>query len=311
MMFTHNDYPERSWSFSKYNVFKECKRKYYYNTFGQWNGWEPNCSAECRKTYLLKKLENVYTLSGKYIHDSIKTSIKASIKGKKITYQGMYDEIVSKLRKACVDSLSKLNEWKETPKDYNILHEYYYGGNLEKELGEKIKQRTLKCCENYFKSFSFQNIREEKVVIFENDEKIQSFMFNDVKIYVKLDLMYNKNDQIIIVDWKSGTAEEKSHQLQMLVYYLYIKAQEKYQNLNTKSILCIDEYLLTGKRFTELLNEQEISKIEDFIYRSMEEMDAYLDDVKLNKPKDKICFPQNKKTSCSGCNFLELCKNDF
>ena len=50
---------EFSWSYSRDNLFQECKREYYYNYYGSWGGWEKNKADEITRTlYVLKNLQN-------------------------------------------------------------------------------------------------------------------------------------------------------------------------------------------------------------------------------------------------------------
>ncbi len=53
-----------SWSFSRHSTFEECPRKYWFNYYGAWGGWEYDAPAEARELYLLKKISNLHMLAG-------------------------------------------------------------------------------------------------------------------------------------------------------------------------------------------------------------------------------------------------------
>ncbi|MFP4457886.1 MAG: hypothetical protein ACLFPS_09565, partial [Clostridia bacterium] len=122
-MYERREYPEKSWSFSRHKSFLECKRSFYFNTYGHWNGWEYKAPARAKQVYRLKKLSNIYTLSGQLLHEEIATAIKS----KSIDVNEATNRIRHLLNKAVIDSKEKLKYWKQNPKDYVILHEYYYG----------------------------------------------------------------------------------------------------------------------------------------------------------------------------------------
>ena len=303
MAYEFREYPERSWSISNHNIFKQCKRKYYLNCYAHWNGWESSSSKFAKQAYRLKKLEDAYTASGTYIHDVIKSVILQ----KYSTPEKMYNEVIAKLKVACMQSIRNKEDWIRRPKQYTMLHEYYYNGIFPDSLANEIKERTIICCNNLFKSRSFQEIMEDCIEIIESDEKgeFPNFMFQNMKIYSTLDVLYKFNDEIVIVDWKTGQPDDNQHRLQMLTYVLYVI--DKYNIRDIEKIRCVDEYLLTRERFTNIFEEKDLSEIREYVQSSIGEMNTYLEDAVLNKPKEMNAFPTNPSKLCSKCNFLELC----
>ena len=303
MDFKRSEYPERSWSLSKYNIFKQCKRKYYYSTYAHWNGWEDNCSPETRKAYILGKLQDVYSLSGILIHKYIRNAFKFKIKDPNY----IYDAIIRELRSACENSLKDVVRWRKQPKNFTMLHEYYYGNGISEVLADEVKDRINKCCNNFYKSMSYSDIIDKNSKIYELDEdEYTFFFFNGIKVYAKLDIFYEYLNQLTIVDWKTGSADSDNHKLQMLIYYLYI--EQKFKNNKIDFVKCIDEYLLVGQRFTEILNHKDINEIGIFINESIQEINSYLQDIELNKPKNIDSFPKCRSALCTKCNYIELCQ---
>lgn len=304
MAYEFREFPERSWSISKLNTFKQCKRKYYFCTYGHWNGWVINSPSITKLTYRLNKLEDVYTLSGTYLHNVI----KGVIQGNGLTAELMYDEIMNKLRLACNQSIKNIEQWKNSPKAYTVLHEYYYGGKLSEQLADEIKSRAKVCCANLFKSRSFQELTEDPIEIIELDESnaFNNFLYEeDIKIYCTLDALYKSSGEIVVADWKTGRPDDEQHRLQMLVYLLYLI--EKY-NFDIERIRCVDEYLLTGERYTNTFDLNDIVEIKQYINDSILNLNNYLEDIRLNKPKDISVFPPSPSKLCSSCNFLEICR---
>lgn len=296
-------YPERSWSISKLNTFHQCKRKYYYSTYAHWRGWEYSSSELAKTAYRLNKLQNIHTISGIYIHSSIKSMLKSEI----LTPQEMYKEITRKIKDTCKQSLRSRNEWIKKPNKSIMLQEYYYDGKLEEVLIEEIKERIWNSCNNIFRSWSFREITEEKVELIEIEEdSFNSFEFNGTKIYALLDVLYKFENEYVIVDWKTGNPDDEEHRLQMLVYTLYILS--KHNGVKLGQIRCVDEYLMTGERYTNYFTRRDIEEIEKYISESMQNQGKYIGDIEINKPKLIEYFPKNTSGLCKSCNFRELCE---
>ena len=45
-----------SWSKSRDSIFRDCKRKYFFNYYGSWGGWEISSPERIKKIYYLKKI---------------------------------------------------------------------------------------------------------------------------------------------------------------------------------------------------------------------------------------------------------------
>ena len=48
---------EFSWSKSRDNIFNECKKEYFFNHYGFWNGWDNHEEERIKKIYYLKQLK--------------------------------------------------------------------------------------------------------------------------------------------------------------------------------------------------------------------------------------------------------------
>ncbi len=68
---------EFSWSVSRDSLFKECRRKYYYNYYGSWGGWDKNHRDKTtRILYVLKSLQNRWQWKGSTVHHEIEKVLK-------------------------------------------------------------------------------------------------------------------------------------------------------------------------------------------------------------------------------------------
>ena len=302
-MFEKREYPEKSWSVSKMDTFESCKRKYYYSTYAQWNGWESDASELSKKAYTLNKLGNVYSSLGTYLHRMIKNNIL----GMDMDSKTIYSNILNSIKEDCKSSFYKKEEWLKSPKSINMLHEYYYGNGLNKELGKKIAQRVMVCSENVFKSKTYNELKDTKSKIYELDEETFNFFkYKGTKLYAILDALYKIDDKIVIADWKTGKKDSQKHDIQMIIYVMYVLSE--YKGINIEKIECVNEYLLTGESYVRTFTYDEIKNVQRYIDSSIEKIEEYLEDSELNKPKPLEYFKANPGYACKMCNFIEICE---
>jgi len=296
------EYPEKSWSLSKQRLFEECKRKYYYKTFLSWKGWQPGASMLERKAYLLSKLQNIYALSGQAIHEEI----KAAILQKSFSARASFDKIRSKLREAWIDSTEHLEDWKRWPKEYNVLSELYYDReNWLRQKSKEILKRVERSLVNFQNSLSYKRVLQNEVEPIEVDENFPSFYFEGVKVYSVIDFLHRSSGNITIVDWKTGAKKPDKDALQLGLYVIYVL--EKYPGVELSTINCVNEYLLSGERMEYKFSVDQIKALKKYISQSIEELNKYLEDPVINKPKDISAFPANRSSNCNYCEFKEIC----
>jgi hypothetical protein len=301
-MYTRREYPEKSWSFSKHKNYLDCKRSFYFNTFAHWNGWEYQAPDRAKHAYRLKKISNVYALSGQFLHEEIAKSIKQG----NVDVKNSAKIIRNRLNKAVIDSRNNIDKWKQRPKDYNILHEFYYGDGVSKELGGKITARVVSSLENLKNSYTWNILKEKEVDIVEFEkENYPYFTLRDYKIFSILDLLYTKNGKYYIVDWKSGRRSTDENKRQMGVYALYVL--NKYPDACPSKINGYNEYLSIDDKEFFTFNESDIDNLQSEIENSMIQMDELLKDTEKNIPLEEEGYLARVGEHCRYCNFIELC----
>jgi len=301
-MYERREYPEKSWSFSRHKSFLECKRRFYFNTYGHWNGWEYNSSKRSKTIYRLKKLANIYTLSGQLLHEEIAKAIS----NKRIDIDKSLSRIRHFLNKAVKSSIDKVDNWKSKPKDYIILHEYYYGNGVSKEKGKELVNRMSISLNNFLKSHTWKLVKKNEIDIVEFEKKgFPHFMLRDYKIYSILDLFYKLNDKYFIVDWKSGKIQSEQNKRQMGVYALYVL--NKYPSVKVDKLMGYNEYLSAAVKESFEFSLEDLVNLKEEITSSMEKMDNFLVDKDKNIPRDEKEYPAETGFHCKYCNYIELC----
>ena len=306
-------YPEKSWSISKMKTLNSCEREYYYTYYGSHNGWIFTSSEEQKISWRLKKLTNLWMCFGEAVHKQIRGIINlCKVDKSKIMNASRFNEVtLNQLRTIIKESINKYitNEWNEYPRGV-MLQEYYYGNKISKSVGEELKEKLIQCSNNFYVSITFEDILKDEVVILENDEEVfSSFEYNNLKIYSKLDLLYKDLDgYYVIVDWKTGKASMDDKE-QLLVYAWYVMQKYSVHHSKIKGRV---EYLLDGYFEEILFKYEDIEYIKSKVENDLKIINYYLEDINLNKPKEKLVFEKTlKKYKCENCKFRLLCNNEI
>ena len=296
-----------SWSASRDALFEECKRKYYYNYYGSWGGWEKDRADHVTRTlYVLKNLQNIPMWKGKSVHTEISRILKELVgTNELINLEYSLTRVTNLMRQEfkfsrdglywnAVDSLGKVN----------YLFEHEYGLDIPDERWKKNHQDVIECIRNFYRSDVL-----EKVKTLEHDDVLSidritpiPFSFNEEKIYVNLDLAYKLDDGIEIVDWKTGSGE--SNQLQFIIYTIYAN---EILGAPADKISLIEYNLFGNEKTVHRFSYKELSEAKNYINSSIDSMKRYLSDPTGNEAIITD-FPRTEdEWKCNSCNFKKIC----
>ncbi len=307
MAFEIKPYPEWSWSQSRDGLFQECRRKYYYHYYQSHNGWLRDSEQPARVAYRLKQLTNLYLLLGDGVHQMAESAVKAIKNQKSLpTEEQSQTAIRNHLNQAYKDS-KRRSQWELSPKKLTMLHELYYSGQLPETRVEQIKERMTTAVKQFLSCHSvkeLQAVSGHPVEIVEVEE-LNTFDVAGNKVYVKLDVLYKRQDgTYVIVDWKTGLESDKNDK-QLLLYALFLK--NKY-GISYDEIEIRVEYLLSGECKVVPIDLEALAEIKQQVIDSTEAMKKGLADPSANKPLPMNAFPaQPAPHKCGFCNYQELC----
>ena len=114
-----------SWSWSRKSTFDRCKRKYWYQHYGFWGGWDRNASADCRQLYIEKKLQNRAQSLGIHVHETIEWLLKSIRAGTYPTPEQAASRCQNRLNRQIEDS--KHGRYQINPKRFPGFSEHYFG----------------------------------------------------------------------------------------------------------------------------------------------------------------------------------------
>lgn len=295
---------EFSWSKSRHETFHECHRKYYFQYYGAWGGWDATAPARARQLYVLKNLETRQIWVGGHVHRCIEEILKDLKDGRELPLQ---DAVVEKMLQRMREDFkaSRVKKYREAPKKVCGLFEHEYDLNIPDAAWKEAADRAALCVRNFYASAAMQTIRQLKADAWLEVEERQSFELSGLKVYVQLDFAFREDDRIVILDWKTGRSDGDQNELQLACYILYAAGKWK---VPPDRITAAAVYLADGTETEGRMDAARLEEVKELIRESADEMLFPLADPQNNVPdeEDAFEFAEDERV-CKRCNFLKAC----
>lgn len=151
-----------AWSYSRYETWRDCRRRYFYNYFLADGGWRKSASPACRQAYLLKKLSSLPLWTGDIVHKIIE-QIVGDLRGQRQppSLEDAQGRATALLRKGWRESSEGLGA--NDPAKYLSLAEHYYCAPPTKEECQTFKRRAMRCLKNFYGSVAMRYLRQSQV----------------------------------------------------------------------------------------------------------------------------------------------------
>lgn len=282
------------WSVSRYDVFKNCKRQYFYSYYSKFDKEIPQSKIQKLKVLTSSALE-----IGNIVHDAIRDLLIRLQKTSIPISRPLFIKYVHKMAEKYCNN--------------KIFSEVYYK-QKESITVDDIFPQVNEIIENFLASKRLKWIFETAVAESKNwiiePDGFGETRIDDYKAYCKVDFLIPVNDNIYILDWKTGKQDLSKHEKQLIGYSLWANY---HFNTNAKNINSIIVYLYPSYIEHSLnLTDEMLSDFKQQVKNETKQMYEYLNDVENNIPKEKDCFEKtNNEFFCKYCNFRELCKNNF
>ena len=290
-----------SWSFSRHLTFQECPRKYWFNYYGAWGGWEHDAPAQARELYLLKKISNLHMLAGDVVHRAIAGVLNAFARGEKADPEETVAWCKAEMQRAF--SESKQEMWRENPKGFTRLHEHHYGPKPDLPFLQKIGKKIGTCVRAFFKSRPFALIRETDPRNWLSVETLDTFDFEGTEVFAVPDFACPSGDDVVVFDWKTGWPS-KTHRSQVILYGLY--GVQKW-GVARETLLAAPIYLLKGGDFSDRrITEEDEERVCGLIRDSIAKMRDRLQDPQGNVAVRESFHPYPGRV-CRSCPFRSVC----
>jgi CRISPR/Cas system-associated exonuclease Cas4 (RecB family) len=277
------------WSSTRYDIFSECKRKYFYQYYAKFDK-EYNRD----KIDFLKKMTSIPTEIGNISHDVIKEVLERLKKSTAPIDQKKFEAYV----KNVAQSITKKN-----------FFEIYYKEQEKIEV-DQLFQKTHVSLNNFLESERFEWIKESAISEIDNwiiePGGFGESRLDGLKLYCKVDFMFPSGEKIIILDWKTGKKNESKHSKQLVGYAAWASfhLDKKASDIEPIIVYLHPKYEEISLKPTE----DELIEYKERILSETKEMYGYCRNFEENIPLDKEAFPMLEDTAiCKYCNYKELC----
>jgi CRISPR/Cas system-associated exonuclease Cas4 (RecB family) len=127
-----------------------------------------------------------------------------------------------------------------------------------------------------------------------------------MKIYAKVDFLFQLSEETVILDWKTGRPDAAKHHRQMLAYAAWA---ENNLDAHAGTIRCILAYLRPGYEEIEALpTEAELDALAAEVSADIQQMKLLCRDPEQNVPLEKEQFPMTEQLGyCRHCQYRKLC----
>jgi CRISPR/Cas system-associated exonuclease Cas4 (RecB family) len=288
---------EFSWSQSRKRFFDDCKRKYFFQYYGSFGGWDYSADQRKKELWIEKSLQTVPMFLGDSVHRVIEAYLNEVRKGRDVPLNTLVRQFHGYMEHGLEES--KSGKHRLNPKKYCGLLEHEYGEVSESDWKNALFNGEL-CLKNFYKSEVLKEIKESDKNSWLPIEDFQSFDFNGVNVFVKIDFAM-QDGQTVIYDWKTGKTESDDN-VQLACYALY--ASKKWK---AEFPIVTREYNLYLDKLREVVvQESDNCFAESVIRESVAEMKSLLFKPESNLAREDD-FPRNEGDWCTYCKFRKVC----
>jgi hypothetical protein len=295
---------EFSWSRSRDQLFRECPRRYYYNYYASWGGWEADAPETTRRLYVLKQLKSRHMWAGEVVHGVVEQVLRDL--GRGITLPRAEEAVASalaRMRESFKDS--REGRYWRRPKYTLGLFEHEYQLDVTDDDWRQNAEHVATCIRNFFASDVYARLKAMPADDFLEIEKLSTFEISGVKVWVKLDCCLQAGSGVFIIDWKTGRSDRGEHANQLACYALYAARQ---WGVEPRQIQTLVYNLALAEGRTYQITADTVSQARDEIMESAGAMRGYLVDAGGNEPLPEAEFPlSTDERPCRWCNFRGAC----
>jgi hypothetical protein len=293
---------EFSWSKSRDELFRECRRKYYYDKYGSWGGWEEGADGRVRALYIAKNIKSRHMWVGEAVHRAVEYVLKSIRSGTMPRTEDVLNDLTARMRKDFKDS--RAGRYRKNPKRFCGLYEHEYDIAVKDEAWFNLHEKARSCVLHLFESEIFAEIKQVPPVNWLTLEGLLDFDFEGDKIYLKMDFASRVDGGVLIVDWKTGDKDDVDANVQLSCYGLY--AVEKWK-VRPEQITTVEYNLTRKQKKKNTLVPANLDWVKHYIRSSTAAMKKLLADPGKNKAREEDFPFTDNELSCTWCQFRKLC----
>jgi PD-(D/E)XK nuclease superfamily len=285
--------PILGWSLSRYDLFSLCKRKYFFQYYTKYDRDIP-----VRRLARFKELVTLPLETGSIVHEVI-------------------ERLLNRLRATAepIDRerfLAFADQAIENSLHGKTFEEVTYG-EREAVGVQDLRPRVHACLENLLASDRFRWLVEEAVkasgqwII--DPPGYGETRLDELKVYVKVDVLFPLGDEIHILDWKTGKPDPGKHRKQLVAYATWASI---HFGLDPERVRPTLAYLFPAyEEVQQSFTHADLQAFAVQVRAETSEMYEYCRDIEQNVPLDKSDFPLvDDERICAQCAFRGVCLPD-
>jgi len=287
---SYNFTPILGWSISRFELFDKCKRQYYYTYYSKFAQEIPQY-----KLTQLKNLTSVPLEIGNVVHDVIEAFLWRLQKSDSDIDENRFFQYARQ----------KADEY-FTAKTF--IETYY--GSIQSIDTQQALDKISKCLDNFIKSPVYTWIFM-KAITNRNNWMIEPPGYGEtrldgLKAYCKMDFLFPVDDDIYILDWKTGGKDTHKHTQQLIGYAAAASSNFgiQWNTIFPKIVYLFPEF----QEFELTLKNDDFSVFFTKVKEQTKCMQSFCSNVEKNIPLPLSEFPATPSPNmCRYCNFQELC----
>jgi hypothetical protein len=296
---------EFSWSRTRDNVFQDCRRRYFFQYYGAWGGWDAEADPRTRQLYVLKQLGTRQMWAGRLVHEAIERALLAMRDGYALSESSLIESTVRQMREEWKGS--RRGVYRETPKRTGLF-EHEYGVPVRDAEWQAIRDNVVRCLRSFHRLPLLAEVKATPTERWIFIEDIGAFEFEGTRVFAAPDFGYwSTADRLQLVDWKTG-GNGGDASLQLGGYALYAL---EVLGVDPARVDLLEVNLREGKVTPHPWDAQSLDRVREHIRLSTRAMRAYLREPEKNLAQEGDFERAEDLRICRWCNFRAVCRPEL
>jgi len=290
-----------SWSFFRHNLFKKCKRAYFFHYYGSQDGWDEYADPRSRQIHKLKSiktidmwLEDVFTRS---IRELFITPHSTS---DHIEAAKQLKEIIRKLINAEHREYSA-HEWDDDHRTLNLFETYYEQDTEETTVRGRALEKLYRTADKFSRCELFKELCAVKYFQWKTFTPPIYAYVDRKQVWAAPALIWHDRESYNVLNIRlTHPSDEYPLSLGISAIYLAQRAGVPYDRVQCRKLFINDQ--------VEILSGHcEIQVLQQLITDTSAEMLALMSDEGYAIESNFSCTERPEQ--CNRCNFKEVCRD--
>jgi hypothetical protein len=264
-----------------------------------------------REAHMLRQLRSLDEWRGHVVHLAMERYFIPALKrGRLITCEELTSQTLALAEKQF--RFSEQGRYKESGltktaagDDFLALREHEYCIEIDQADLDRIFEQIRQCYLYLYAREKFLSFLRKGD--WYSTEPTLNFRVAGFSVVARLDLVmgYASGSKLLIVDWKIGDSQTSDYSQQLRLYAM--AALHRWPNYRVENLCLVEANLLQDKFQKHVVNEDELLKMEDFVYRSCSDIEALIAGNGYD-PEDLENYGYaHSPMSCEFCKYQRLC----